>query len=54
VLDLDTKSKDLAKVETIVERQKAMRDVAESKPTGKLVQAMADLIAKADLLDSRG
>jgi hypothetical protein len=57
VIDLDNnkpKDKDMAKVETIVERQKAMRDVAEGKPTGKLAQAMAKLVSLANLLDERG
>jgi hypothetical protein len=48
------KDKDLANVETIIERQKAMHDVAKSKPTGKLVQAMTKLIALANLLDEQG
>lgn len=56
-IDLDNnkpKGKDLAKFETVVELQKAMREVAEGKPTGKLAQAMVKLVALANLLDSHG
>lgn len=56
-IDLDNnkpKDKDLAKVETIVERQKVMREVAEGKPTGKLAQAMVKLVSLANMLDERG
>lgn len=57
VVELDNnkpKDKDMAKVETIIERQKVMREVAEGKPTGKLAQAMSKLIHLANLLDERG
>jgi hypothetical protein len=50
------RDKDLAKVETIVERAKVMREVAESKPTGKMVlaKAVAKLISIANLLEDNG
>lgn len=56
-LDFDNnapKDKDLAKVETVVERQKVMREVAEGKPTGKLASAVQKLVALANLMDERG
>jgi len=48
------KDKSLAKVETIVERQKIMREIAEGKATGKLAAAVAKLVAMANSLDEQG
>jgi len=48
------KEKDLDVIETIVERQKVMRDIAEGTPKGKLASLVSHLSKLADVMDERG